>query len=162
MDGGSDGDSGSEAPDQVCTAPVELADVSAPTATVGDGNPASCTETRLKAAAAAGGVITFNCGPDPVTITLTQQIDLPVDTDTVIDGGGLVTLDGGGVTRHFYFEHPDWMNNPTRVLLQRLTLRNGGDPRGCTTHRTPATPAARTATRTARAGRSSCATGCCT
>ncbi|MFO7563934.1 MAG: choice-of-anchor Q domain-containing protein [Enhygromyxa sp.] len=83
-----------------------------------------------KAAAEAGGVITFDCGPDPVTISLSETIVLPVDTDTIIDGEGLITLDAGGELRHFYFNHPDWMNNPNKLVLQRLRLINGQAPAG--------------------------------
>jgi hypothetical protein len=49
----------------ICTAPIGLADVSQPTAVVGTGTPASCTEAALRAAVANGGVITFNCGSGP-------------------------------------------------------------------------------------------------
>lgn len=131
--GGGDGGPGADAavtPDATCTPPVQPYDTSSPTAVIGTGSPASCVEADLRAAAEQGGVIVFDCGPDPVTIDMTQQIVLPVDTDTIIDGGGLVTLDGGGVTRHFYFNHPDWMNNPTKVVLQNLTLRDGSAPLG--------------------------------
>ena len=36
---------------------------------IGDGTPASCTSQAVVAAVAAGGVITFSCGPRPVTIS---------------------------------------------------------------------------------------------
>ena len=49
-------------------------------------------------AIAAGGVITFDCGPDPVTITLTQTAKIFNDAgpDIVIDGAGKITLSGTG------------------------------------------------------------------
>ncbi|MCA9692928.1 MAG: right-handed parallel beta-helix repeat-containing protein [Myxococcales bacterium] len=75
-------------------------------------------------------MITFNCGPNPVTIALNEMIVLPIDRDTIIDGGGLITLDAQGQTRHFLFDHPDWMNNPNKIVLQRLTLINGSAPLG--------------------------------
>jgi hypothetical protein len=124
-DGDGDGDG-----DPVCDPPIDLYDTSTPTATIGDGTPASCTSAALVAAAEAGGIIVFDCGPDPITIALDDTIDLRVDTDTAIDGGGLVTLDAQGQRRHFYFEHPDWMNNQSRVILQRLRLINGSAPLG--------------------------------
>jgi hypothetical protein len=34
---------------------------------VGNGTPASCTPEAFEAAAALAGVVTFACGPDPVT-----------------------------------------------------------------------------------------------
>lgn len=45
-------------------------DTSKPTRTVGNGTAASCTSAAVVRAVAAGGIITFDCGPDPVTITL--------------------------------------------------------------------------------------------
>ena len=58
-------------------------------------------------AVAQGGVITFDCGPDPVTITLDQTAKVFNDTGPkiVIDGGGKVTLSGGGTVRILYHEH---------------------------------------------------------
>ena len=60
---------------------------------VGNGSPASCTEAALDAALAAGGSVTFDCGPDPVTITVTSQ--KTVTNHTSIDGGNLVALSSG-------------------------------------------------------------------
>jgi len=85
--------------DAACVAPIDLADVSAPTTVVGNGTPASCTEVALAAAIAAGGVVTFACGPNPVTIPITSA--KAVNEDTVVDGGGRVTLDGGHASRIF-------------------------------------------------------------
>jgi hypothetical protein len=61
--------------------------------TVGDGTPGSCTRAALANALLQGGLITFNCGPNPVTV---PAFFLPVETDAAIDGGGLVTLDANG------------------------------------------------------------------
>src|SRR5208283_1173456 len=54
-------------PDGHCPVPtVALAeDVSSPTTVVGTGTAASCTADAVVAAVAAGGVVTFACGPDP-------------------------------------------------------------------------------------------------
>jgi hypothetical protein len=41
-----------------------------PNHVIGSGTPASCTSAAVVKAVAAGGIITFNCGPAPVTITL--------------------------------------------------------------------------------------------
>jgi hypothetical protein len=114
----------------VCTPPLQLANTSSPTAVIGTGTAASCTETALRTAAQQGGVITFNCGPLPVTIQITQQINLPNNRDTVIDGGGRITLDAGKRVRHFYYHSANWMFTTTKVVLQRLILRNGKAPRG--------------------------------
>ena len=127
---GSGGSGGTEPPAAICEPPVALADTSSPSAVIGSGTPESCVEEDLRVAAEHGGVITFDCGPDPVTIAITQTIELPTDADTVIDGGGKVTLDAGKQTRHFLFDHPDWLNNETKVVLQRLVLENGKAPAG--------------------------------
>jgi hypothetical protein len=89
------------------------------------------------AAVAAGGVITFDCGPDPVTITLTETATVFNDTgpEIVIDGGGLVTLDGDGLRRILYMNtcDPDlvWTTSHCqnqdhpRLTVQNLTFVNG-------------------------------------
>lgn len=93
-------------PDDKCGVPAEAGpeDVSTPTTVVGSGTAASCTGAAFVQAVAGGGVITFDCGPDPVTITLTETAKVYNDTGpkTVIDGGGKVTLSGGGTTRILY------------------------------------------------------------
>jgi len=50
-------------------------------------------------AVARGGIITFNCGPEPVTITMTATAKIVHGHRIVIDGGGKVTLSGGGKIR---------------------------------------------------------------
>ena len=124
-----------------CTIPPEaaLVDTSTPTVVVGTGTAASCTEAALNAAVNQGGVITFNCGSSPATIRLTQQVRINnVGSanklgDTVIDGGGKVTLDGGGQTRILYLnacEMPynsamcDKFDHP-RLVVQNLSFANG-------------------------------------
>jgi hypothetical protein len=111
-------------PMATCNAPT-LADVSSPTATVGDGSPASCTNAALQTAASAGGVIVFNCGSAPITIPITTTVTFA--NETVLDGGGLVTLDGGGTTRILYLNSN--YNTPTpRLTVQRLTFHKGQGP----------------------------------
>ena len=123
------GDTGGDPPPaDNCDRPIELADVSQPDAVVGDGTPESCTHGALAAAAQAGGVIVFDCGPDPVTIAIEGQIDLPLDRDTVIDGGERVILDAGGGSRIFSFDSPDFRATTTTVTVQRITLRGGKAP----------------------------------
>lgn len=70
---------------------------------VGNGTPSSCTSKAVVKAVAAGGTITFDCGPDPVTIVMKATAKV-VNTNpvTVIDGGGLVTLSGDGERRILY------------------------------------------------------------
>ncbi|HZO13836.1 MAG TPA: hypothetical protein VFB62_11280, partial [Polyangiaceae bacterium] len=93
-------------PDGHCAVPVDagLADSANPTTVVGSGTPESCTGDAFIDAVARGGVITFDCGPDPVTITVDRPAKIFNDTgpDIVIDGAGLVTLSGAGTTRILY------------------------------------------------------------
>jgi hypothetical protein len=100
-------------------------DTSTPTAVVGTGTAASCTLARLAAAVAQGGVITFDCGADPVTIPVTSTLELRTDRDTVIDGGNRVTLDGGGSARILRWQSDNWMTNDNVLTLQHLVLANG-------------------------------------
>lgn len=98
-------------PDGHCAIPTEAAaeNSSTPTSTVGDGTPASCTGAAVVAAVAKGGVINFNCGADPVTITLNQPARIFNNTGPkiVIDGGNKVTLSGGGASRILYMNTCD-------------------------------------------------------
>ena len=98
-------------PAGACAVPAEAAleDVSTPTTVIGNGTPASCTGEAVVAAVAKGGVITFNCGADPVTIPMSQTAKVFNNTGPriVIDGGGKVTLSGQGRTRILYMNTCD-------------------------------------------------------
>lgn len=105
---------------------------------VGDGTPESCTEEALLAAVLRSGSITFNCGENPITITVSD--DLKINYDTVIDGGGtqqrglvtlgannatqggLVTLSGSNSTRVF------WVAESVGLTLKNLTVKDGREP----------------------------------
>jgi hypothetical protein len=114
-------------------------DVSSPTTVVGTGKPASCTGDAFVAAVAKGGVITFDCGPDPATIVLTRTAKVFNDKGTklVIDGGGKVTLSGGGKIRILYMAtcdeaqvYPpgpgDCNTNPgVELVVQNITFVDG-------------------------------------
>jgi hypothetical protein len=114
-----------------------LENVSAPDHVIGTGTAASCTSAAVLSAVTAGGIITFNCGPNPVTITLTQTAKVRNSTPKlVIDGGGLVTLSGGNANRILYTDTCDkslgsvsgnCLYAPTgpQVTVQNLTLANG-------------------------------------
>jgi len=125
-------------PDGHCPIPTDaqLEDVSSPTAVIGTGTPDSCTADAFIAAVAAGGIITFNCGPDPATITLTKPAKVFNDKGPkiVIDGGGKVILSGGGTTRILYMNtcdqnqvwttsHCDNQETP-QLTVQNLTFAN--------------------------------------
>ena len=81
--------------------PAGLAvNTSHPKRVIGAGTPASCTSAAVVSAVAEGGIITFNCGPNPVTILMTATAVVANTEHTVVlDGGGLVTLSGGGKIR---------------------------------------------------------------
>ncbi len=122
-----------------CAIPTEakLADVSKPKTVVGDGTAASCTGTAFVDAVAKGGVITFNCGTNPVTITLSATAKIFNDTgpEIVIDGGDKVTLSGGGKVRILYMNTCDQAQKWTtakcdnqdhpRLTIQNLTFVDG-------------------------------------
>ena len=116
-------------PDGECLAGVPAAgmpaDVSQPTTVVGTGTAASCTFDALDAAVSAGGVITFDCGPDPVTIAVTRTLNLPLMKDTVIDGGGKITLDGGDAVQILRFDSPNFQALETRVTIQHMAFKHG-------------------------------------
>ncbi|HEY6878679.1 MAG TPA: hypothetical protein VI299_11705 [Polyangiales bacterium] len=111
--------------------------VSSPTTVVGTGTAASCTSAAFVAAVAKGGVITFNCGPNPVTITLSETAKVFNDKSqkVVIDGGNKVTLSGGGKVRILYqntcdqkqvwtTSHCDNQEFP-QLTVQNLTFTDG-------------------------------------
>lgn len=112
--------------------PAEAAaeDVSSPDRLVGNGTPGSCTAAAFLQAVAQGGKITFHCGPNPYTITLDHPAKVFNDKpDVVIDGGGLITLSGGGATRILYMNTCDpnqvWTTNHCQDQAQpRLTVQN--------------------------------------
>jgi len=83
---------------------------------VGTGTPQSCTEAAFDPALAQGSV-TFNCGPAPVTITLTSE--KIITAGTTIDGGGLITLSGGGAVRIFTVDLGAALN------VRNLTIADG-------------------------------------
>ena len=106
-------------------------DVSSPTTVVGTGTPQSCTSTAFVRAVAKGGVITFNCGWAPVTIVLdeTAKVVNAAAPKIVIDGGGKVTLSGGGQRRILYMNTCDGAQGWTTPHCQdqdhpQLTLQN--------------------------------------
>jgi hypothetical protein len=125
-------------PDGTATPPQGFgaADSSSPDHVVGSGTPISCTSAAVVNAVKAGGVITFNCGPDPVTIKMAATARVFNNhPDVVIDGGGLVTLDGLGVHRILYMNTCDqslvWttdhcQNQPHPTLtVQNIAFVNG-------------------------------------
>ncbi|MFD6260086.1 hypothetical protein ACFWFK_03040 [Micromonospora chalcea] len=118
-------------------AEARAVDTSRPTRTVGSGTPASCTSEAVVKAVAAGGVITFDCGPAPVTITMkaTAKVVNSHGPRIVLDGGGTVTLSGGGKRRILYMNTCDQAQGFTtshcqnqdhpQLTVQNLTFADG-------------------------------------
>jgi hypothetical protein len=120
-------------PDGTSPVPLEAGpeDVSNPDHIIGDGTPQSCTADAVIKAVALGGKITFNCGPEPVRIILNKPAKVFNDANQniVIDGGGLVTLSGGGKGRILYMNTCDQNQHWTTSHCQdqespRLTVQN--------------------------------------
>ena len=114
-----------------------IEDVSQPTHVIGTGTPESVTEEAFITAVAQGGVITFNGGSKPFTLTLTKPAKVFNDASqkVIIDGGGLVTISGGGKIRilymntcdqnqHWTTSHCDNQEFP-QLTLQNITLADG-------------------------------------
>jgi hypothetical protein len=109
-------------------------DTQHPDHVVGDGRPASCTSAAVARDVAAGGIITFNCGPKPVTIVMTSTASVIKTRHLVVlDGGGLITLSGGGKRRILYsdtcagtWSTDDCVNQPyPRIVVQNMTFEDG-------------------------------------
>ncbi len=126
-------------PDGACSIPEAAGaeDTSQPDIVIGDGTPESCTSEAVVDAVAQGGLITFDCGPDPVIITMEQTAKVFNDTgpEIVIDGGGRVTLSGNGERRILYMDTCDadqvWTTthcqdqDHPRLTVQNLTFIEG-------------------------------------
>ncbi len=126
-------------PDGNYPVPAEASpeDVSEPDIVIGDGSPESCTAEAFINAVHEGGIITFNTGGEPVTITLSEPAKVynREGLKTVIDGGGLVTLSGGGTSRILYMNTCDqeqhWLTSHCdnqefpQLTIQNLTFADG-------------------------------------
>jgi hypothetical protein len=105
-----------------------------PNHVIGDGKPASCTSAAVVRAVAAGGIIRFDCGTKPVTIVMTATAKVPKTRHLVVlDGGGLVTLSGGGKRRILFsdtcagkWSTDDCVNQPyPKIVVQNITFSGG-------------------------------------
>ena len=107
-----------------------------PDQVIGNGTAASCTSGAVVAAVARGGVITFDCGAKPVTIMMRATAKVRnTSSEVVLDGGGKVTLSGGGDRRILYMDTCDpaqvWTTShcqdqatPT-LTIQNMTFTDG-------------------------------------
>ena len=87
-----------------------------------------CTQAGVQAALQEGGHIQFACGPNPITIPLNSTL-ITNGQDTVLDGGGLVTLDGQNQVR--ILEKPYSLNST--LVIQNMRFVNGRAPSGAGT-----------------------------
>lgn len=103
---------------------------------IGSGTATGCTSAAVVRAVRRGGVIRFDCGPDPVTIVMKRTAEvLNTSERVVIDGGGLVTLSGGGERRILRQDTCDealiWITDhcndqaTPRLVLRNLTFADG-------------------------------------
>ncbi|MFV2104069.1 hypothetical protein [Micromonospora sp. LOL_024] len=118
-------------------AAAQAVDTSKPTRTIGNGSPASCTSAAVVRAVAAGGIITFDCGPDPLTIRMaaTAKVRNANGPKVVLDGGGRITLSGQGKRRILYMNTCDALQGWTtshcndqdhpQLTVQNLTFVDG-------------------------------------
>ena len=112
----------------VCAAPIQPTVLKNPTTIT------NCTQAGIQAALDAGGEINFSCGSAPVTIPIASELQLSIQTDTLLDGGGLVTLDGQGLTRILYKGwHDPVAVGAITITIQNLRLINGKAPSGGST-----------------------------
>jgi len=126
-------------PDGVAPVPSEAqaVDTSSSDRVIGNGTAASCTSAAVVDAVSLGGIITFDCGPDPVTIDMyaTAKVFNDAAEQVVIDGGGKVTLNGRDAVRILYMNTCDqdqvWTTSHCQnqsypqLTVQNLTFING-------------------------------------
>jgi hypothetical protein len=91
---------------------------------VGNGTAASCSEAAFRQAlgvadALGGGLISFRCGPGPVTIPITETVTIP--NQTTVDGGNLITLQAAPPDFLYLYNVIDVEPNST-VELRRVSL----------------------------------------
>lgn len=108
-------------PSSDCEGRLEPLEALDPVFTVGDGTTASCTEESLQNALSAlnaegGGTVAFDCGGEH-TIELTSSLFFTASA--ILDGGGDITLSGGGAVRVVELDHM------LDFTVQRITIRDG-------------------------------------
>lgn len=141
QDSSSDSDSSTEtsieASSDIDTQETQEEYISEPDHIIGSGTADSCSSSDFVDAVALGGTIVFDCGDAPVTLIMTETAKIynDQDPDVIIDGGGLISLDGNDQQRIIYMNTCDeslvwttsYCNNQDhpRLTLQNITLLNG-------------------------------------
>ena len=109
-------------------AAAQAVSTSHPNHVIGAGRPAGCTSAAVVKAVAAGGIISFDCGPKPVTIVMTATAKVTgAVRRTVLDGGGKVTLSGGAKIRILSMDTCGdcWEQQWPQLVVQNLSFVNG-------------------------------------
>lgn len=112
---------------EICTPPLQPVTLLDPEVVT------DCTRAGVQAALDGGGEVTFDCGPGPTTIWIDQPLELSTTADTVIDGGGLITLDGQGRSRILHKGWHDPALGTIQITAQHLRFRNAKAPSGGST-----------------------------
>lgn len=111
-----------------CASPVQPVTLSNP-AVITD-----CSQAGIQAALNIGGHITFNCGSAPTTIPINSQLNFNPKVSTVLDGKGLITLDGKHKTRILYKGWHDFSTfGYVTIVLQNIRVIRGKAPSASTT-----------------------------
>ncbi len=92
---------------------------------LGNGSPGSVTSAQIQSALDNGGAISFDLGPNPSTLVITTT--LIASRETVLDGGGLVTLSGNNSRQIMRIINPNPAENAPlfTVTLQNIALIDG-------------------------------------
>jgi len=119
-----------------CMGALALSHGTAQARVVGNGTARSCTSAAVVKAVRAGGHVRFDCGPKAVTIRMraTAKV-LNTRREVTLDGGGRVTLSGGGKRRILYMNTCDPKQTFTtshcqdqatpRLTVQDITFARG-------------------------------------
>lgn len=125
-------------PDAPCVVPSMLAaaDTSNPDRVIGDGTPQSCSQEAVVNAVSKGGIITFNCGQEPLTINMDKPAIIhPGVSRVLLDGGNRIALNGGNRSRIMYLNVCDpsvgWSDMSCKnsdgpeIVIQNITIADG-------------------------------------
>ncbi len=83
-------------------------------------------DTEFSSLLSGGSTVTFNCSGVGAAATVTLSSTKIISANTIIDGGGKITLSGGGVRRLFF------VNAGVTLTLTGLTLIGGSEFEGAT------------------------------
>ncbi|GAB4551729.1 MAG: hypothetical protein OHK0023_18960 [Anaerolineae bacterium] len=91
-----------------------------PTPAQAGGVVTNCSnQSDLQSKLAGGGTVTFNCGTAVINITSTLEITA---ANTVIDGGGTITLQG--TTNVRMINHRTLTDVPSHLTIRNMTIQN--------------------------------------